>query len=79
MNQIDLPPGDYVEASSKPLDKPSRLYWAMLFFALMSLLGTYLAWLHHSFWYGLLVLPFAALFGVGLAGRFPALFFRRDH
>lgn len=78
MPQIDMKPGDYVEVPKGPLDRPARLYWLMALFGLLAVGAVYTAWDRQSWLFGVISLLFACLFGVTLAGRFPALFFRRD-
>ena len=78
MNPIELPPGDYVEVPKGPLDKPRILYAGMFLFGFMAVLGVVWGWAQQSLLFGMIGLLFACLFGVALAGRFPALFFRRD-
>lgn len=71
--------GDFIDVPRGPLDRPKALYWGMVVFGVGAVVGALAANLIGTWWSAFLPIPMATLFGVALAGRFPASFFRRDH
>lgn len=76
--ELDRQRGDFIEVPKGPLDRPAALQWGMLVFGVGAIVGALAAYLIGTWWSAFLPIPMAILFGVGLAGRFPAAFFRRD-
>jgi hypothetical protein len=70
--------GEWVEAPRGPLDKPRTLWFAMAVWGGLTTLAIVMGFITGKAWFGIPSALFAFMGGTAFAGRFPALFFRRD-
>lgn len=69
---------DYIEVPTGPLDRPGRLYAGMAIFLFWSVAFAVGGWHYKNPAFVVISLALAVLLGIGVAGRWPAVFFRRD-